>query len=451
MSSDDDATEQISPFDRQTSLNNDEYNQRQDKYRSDAAYTHFYAHFSTQCETPTKPHYSHVPDKVDIQEFIEEKKRTALPLEKIIVEPGKFDRALIYTLYQGSLDWITRLGPKKIIEGPVFSVKDGCLYKRESSGPPLDALNVQKFIVKKVQQLKRLLSFEIMGSAAIMKKKTTCRRHNLNETIEKRANVLRHVTFFSLVFGHWSNHGMYNYLGVTLVTYNEKQEKLTSFLIRITDAYSPTAIDICNQLNDILEEYEGLKSLIVGLSTDNASNMVKVPEFLKENDELYPLFLGRIPRLLHSTNHVNECLFDEENEEYTNVTIIREFAKTKEMETTLQSLKSSKDLTPAIKESAKIIEFDTKILTDNLTMIDDLLHILEPFQYICELLSSDSCTVKGALPLLEFYHILLKENVIKQFKKGVVSFPERTVLIKCLQKMEKYYKIYRSNDFRLMG
>lgn len=130
--------------------------------------------------------------------------------------------------------------------------------------------------------------------------------------------------------------------------------------------------------------------------------------------------------------------------------ILKTYSRTRWV-SALHSVKRLKDLTPAIKESTKRKEFDSKFSAEDFTMIDELLLALEPFQHICELLSSYSCTVKGALPLLEFYHILLKENVIKQFKKGVVSFPERTVLIKCLQKMEKYYKIYRSNDFRLMG
>lgn len=90
------------------------------------------------------------------------------------------------------------------------------------------------------------------------------------------------------------------------------------FLIRIPEAFPHTTIDICNQLDGILEDYQGLRSLILGLSTDNVSNMLMVPDFP---------FLSCIPSLLHSTNLVNGCLFDED--EYTDVMIFVSMSKQK--------------------------------------------------------------------------------------------------------------------------
>lgn len=107
---------------------------------------------------------------------------------------------------------------------------------------------------------------------------------------------------------------MGNFSGVTLVTYDEMRNTLCPFLLQMAPLSSHTTDAIGTQLDNITQDFPGLKSLTVAMSTDNAANILKTPKGLEKLNKLNDRFLGHVPCLLQSINRVNGTLFESSEE-----------------------------------------------------------------------------------------------------------------------------------------
>lgn len=147
--------------------------------------------------------------------------------------------------------------------------------------------------------------------------------------------ALQDVTFVSLVFDHWSDRCMNSYLGLMITTYDETCDALTPFLLQMPISKSHTSGSIKEQVMEIVSSYLGLRGVVVGISTDNAANMMKVARECYHDNQFGKQLLGHVPCLLNSTNVISSTLFEpsemEEAKFREDIECINAFIESKEM------------------------------------------------------------------------------------------------------------------------
>lgn len=207
-----------------------------------------------------------------------------------------------------SLNWISSKTSRRIFS--CMNLEPDNNENSRTEHLTLNKSSMCSYINTTVKDIDYFWKSEIASSAYLLEKKTFTKKYNFPFTLAERLKELGNVTFMSLVFDHWSNHKITNYLGVSLVTYDEKEGKQLPFLIKMDRSPSGKKVDINNQLAKIFNTYAGLSTITVGMSTDNATNILKVPKQLANNDLLSSHFLDHVPCLFNSANTMNSTLFD---------------------------------------------------------------------------------------------------------------------------------------------
>lgn len=95
-------------------------------------------------------------------------------------------------------------------------------------------------------------------------------------------------------------------------------------------------------------------------------------------------------------------------------------------------------------------EFETKFDDDDFIVAEKLLKLLIPFRELCEILSSNYCTVKYALPLLVQYRKkMVHENIC--LVNQTTGIRTTNLLIDFIKKIVKYYERYAKNNILLLS
>lgn len=95
-------------------------------------------------------------------------------------------------------------------------------------------------------------------------------------------------------------------------------------------------------------------------------------------------------------------------------------------------------------------EFETKFDDDDFIVAEKLLKLLIPFRELCEILSSNYCTVKYVLPLLVQYRKkMVHENIC--LVNQTTGIRTTNLLIDFIKKIVKYYERYAKNNILLLS
>lgn len=174
-------------------------------------------------------------------------------------------------------------------------------------------------IINKTEDIRYFWQAEFATSNFILMQQTFAKKENLLSTIIERIQKLDSVVFPFLILDNWSNHKMNNYLGMMITIYNKATQKLCPFLLKIPRCESHTASTTYNQIQELLDDFPGLSNLLVGMTSDNASNMLRLSKDLELGELFGNVYLSHVPCLSHSTNLMNSCLIQpssiEENNE----------------------------------------------------------------------------------------------------------------------------------------
>lgn len=98
---------------------------------------------------------------------------------------------------------------------------------------------------------------------------------------------------------------------VILAIYNKTSDKHTMFMSHIPVSEGRSSDGIFNQLTNVLSNFLNLQDIVVGMPTDNISNMQDVYIVLKDSKLFGHHCLGHIGCLLCSINIMNNCFFKE--------------------------------------------------------------------------------------------------------------------------------------------
>ncbi|CCC70037.1 hypothetical protein NCAS_0D04560 [Naumovozyma castellii] len=280
------------------------YNRRKAPYNIQPAENHL----RYDC---TDPDYFHgnLKDERIIKEICEKKQNKYRNLKQYIKTQSFFDLAVELILESRlSINWVESSVAKNLWATMALIPIDNTSKPEQVLKP--NKSNITNFICTKSKDINYFWKSEIASSAYILNEKTFTKRNKFLVSLTKRLYALDNVTFMSLVFDHWSNHKMSNYLGVLLVTYDEEEGKQIPFLVKMDRSDSHKKIDISQQLGEIFSKFDGLRTVTVGMSTDNVANMLKVPREFTRNGLLSSHFLGDVPCLLHSPDIMNSTLLD---------------------------------------------------------------------------------------------------------------------------------------------
>lgn len=281
------------------------YNRREARYNSEPAELHL----RDDCTNPPDYFHGNLKDERIIKEICKKKLDKYRDLKQYIKTQSFFDIAVGLILESRlSINWVESFTAKTLWSTMALIPTENNSKPEQIFKP--NKSNMSNFIRTKSKDINYFWRSEIASSAHILNEKTFTNRKTLLASLTKRLYALDNVTFMSLVFDHWSNHKMSNYLGVLLVTYDEEEGKQIPFLVKMDRSDSHKTIDISQQLGEIFNKFDGLRTVTVGMSTDNAANMLKVPKELSRTGLLGTRFLGHVPCLLHSANIMNSTMFD---------------------------------------------------------------------------------------------------------------------------------------------
>lgn len=98
---------------------------------------------------------------------------------------------------------------------------------------------------------------------------------------------------------------------VILAIYNKTSDKHTMFMSDIPVSEGRSADGIVNQLTNVLSNFPNLQDIVVGMPTDNTSDMQGVYIVLKDSKLFGHQCLGHIGCLLCSINIMNNRFFKE--------------------------------------------------------------------------------------------------------------------------------------------